>query len=418
MLDKNNKKLITQQYWEIEVSDEAISTDGGTPQDILNTEALTNVLKRANKLKPDGRELTHRVHALQALQSLCNVIVKRHARQNPNFGEQEVAKSIAKLYAYGSYRLNVYSAGDDIDVVCVGPRYLDRNTFFNDLSEELQAHNDVKDFYDVRSAYVPILSFEFRGIDIDFGYCSINKLIIPPKFNLNDNNVLRSLDNKSVMSINGTRLADKLLDLVKQNADNDFEKERKSHVFELALRAIRHWAKRRAIYSNKMGYFGGVSWNILTAKVCQLYPNVTAAQLVQKFFLWAHHRTFKGVRNAVLLCNIEKDVNNICPQVSVWDADTEENHQGREMHVHIVTPAFPSMNSTHNCARANQIKLSISSLHKLFFLFDCSLFRFVFLFCCFVLFFDVLCYFLFYVILFCFILLHVLQLFVFFVLFE
>lgn len=39
------------------------------------------------------------------------------------------------------------------------------------------------------------------------------------------------------------------------------------------------------IYSNVMGYLGGVSWAMLVARTCQLYPNAVAATLVHKFFL-------------------------------------------------------------------------------------------------------------------------------------
>lgn len=39
------------------------------------------------------------------------------------------------------------------------------------------------------------------------------------------------------------------------------------------------------IYSNALGYLGGVSWAMLVARTCQLYPNAAAAVLVHKFFL-------------------------------------------------------------------------------------------------------------------------------------
>jgi poly(A) polymerase len=33
-----------------------------------------------------------------------------------------------------------------------------------------------------------------------------------------------------------------------------------------------------------MGFFGGVAWAIVTARVCQLYPNAAAGAIVSKFF--------------------------------------------------------------------------------------------------------------------------------------
>ena len=41
----------------------------------------------------------------------------------------------------------------------------------------------------------------------------------------------------------------------------------------------------RAIYSNVMGFFGGVAWAMLIARICQLYPNAIAGAIVSRFFI-------------------------------------------------------------------------------------------------------------------------------------
>jgi poly(A) polymerase len=37
-----------------------------------------------------------------------------------------------------------------------------------------------------------------------------------------------------------------------------------------------------------MGFFGGVAWAIVVARVCQMFPNASAAAIVAKFFRIMH----------------------------------------------------------------------------------------------------------------------------------
>lgn len=50
--------------------------------------------------------------------------------------------------------------------------------------------------------------------------------------------------------------------------------------FKQTLRVVKVWAKNRGISSNVMGYLGGISWAILVAKICQIFPHHKPARLL------------------------------------------------------------------------------------------------------------------------------------------
>jgi poly(A) polymerase len=50
------------------------------------------------------------------------------------------------------------------------------------------------------------------------------------------------------------------------------------------LKAIKMWAKKKGIYSQIYGYLGGAAISIMLAKICQLYPNYSCLQLIDRFF--------------------------------------------------------------------------------------------------------------------------------------
>lgn len=139
---------------------------------------------------------------------------------------------------------------------------------------EMAPKGSIEELTPVPDAFVPIIKFEYSNISIDLIFASIDSLEqVPRSLTLKDDNILAGMDEAGLRSLNGTRVTDDILDLVPEKA-----------VFKTALRGIKLWAQRRAIYANIMGFPGGVAWAMLVARVCQLYPQAAASTIILKFF--------------------------------------------------------------------------------------------------------------------------------------
>ena len=140
---------------------------------------------------------------------------------------------------------------------------------------------------------------------------------------------------RCIRSMNGCRVTDAILSLV-PDVDN-------KEAFKTALRMIKLWAKNRGIYSNAMGYLGGVSWAILVARTCQLYPNASASTIVHKFFrVFTQWEWPKPIMLKIFEENILK--------MAVWDARLNEQDAMHKMP--IITPAYPEQNTTFNVRKS------------------------------------------------------------------
>lgn len=258
-----------------------ISISGPDEFDIVMSTKLDEYLQ-ANGYFETEEEMNLRLKVL----SKINAYVKKWVRivsKRRQMPDSEIQSVGGKLFTFGSYRLNVHTRGADIDSLCVAPRHVDRNDFFTSFYEMLAEDPNTTELRQVQEAFVPVIKLKYYGIEMDILFARLALPRVPEDQQLNDDSILRNLDEKSVRSLNGCRVADEILRLV-PNISN----------FTYALRAIKLWAKNHGIYSNVLGYLGGVSWAILVARTCQLYPNTGPARLVQKFFLlytkweWPH----------------------------------------------------------------------------------------------------------------------------------
>ena len=300
----------------------------------------------------DGIRKRERV--LDKMGHLCRLWIKNVCIKIP-LPKDAVENAGGQLYTSGSYRLGVHEPGADIDTILVAPNVCTREDFFGNnytppdydgesdltnvrdpdsLAEMIRRHPDVTNFVPVENAAVPILTFDWEGINIDLLFARLNSASVPRNFDIDNDRVLDGVDSATEKSLNGPRVTNLIAALV-GGTDERYQ------TFLKVVRCVRKWAKVRGLYSNKLGYWGGVNINIAVALVIQLYPNDCAASLLRKFFL-----VFKSWRwpNPVMLTK----PHDAGLGLTVWNAYHVNNM--RQV-APVITPAYPAMNSTLSVSR-------------------------------------------------------------------
>ncbi|TVU18640.1 hypothetical protein EJB05_00870 [Eragrostis curvula] len=306
---------------------EPISLSGPTEKDVVQSAEVEKYLTNAG-LYESQEEAVSREEVLGKLDQTVKAWIKKATRLS-GYGEQFVQEANAKIFTFGSYRLGVHGPGADIDTLCVGPRHATRNEyFFRWLHDMLAEMPEVSELHPVPDAHVPVLGFKLNGISIDLLYANLAHVVIPEDLDLSQDSILYNVDEQTVRSLNGCRVTDQILRLVPNIPS-----------FRTALRFIRYWGKRRGVYSNVMGFLGGINWAILVGRICQLYPNASPSMLISRFF-----RVYSKWKwpNPVMLCHIEEGSLGL----PVWDPRRNFRDRGHQMP--IITPAYPCMNSSYN----------------------------------------------------------------------
>jgi poly(A) polymerase len=279
-------------------------------------------------------EMTRRDQVLDKVRTIFINWVKFIAIQVLHMPEEVAEEAGGELFVSGSHKLGVRDIGADIDTVCVAPNFCTRDHFFTYLKVELEKRPEVTNLLPVETARVPVISFDFQNVSIDLLFCRFSSSEVPRNLDILDDNCLIGLEDESdVLSLNGPRVTEMIFKLVgKQSFDN----------FLIVLRFVRKWAKKRGIYGNKMGYLGGVNFNILVAFMCQLYPNYGPTSLLFRFFKQYAEWVWP---EPILLNNIQQQPPGglLSHPVKVWLPQNEPNDI-----MPIITPAYPASNSSYN----------------------------------------------------------------------
>ena len=146
---------------------------------------------------------------------------------------------LAKIFTYGSYRLEVNSPNSDIDCVLVVVEPISRSKhFFSILYDMLNQNSNVKNLIKIESAWVPVIKMIFHGIQIDLTFCQFKgdhtslEGITDEDFQNQEN--INHLSRHSERSLNGRNVTEWIL--------NYFSDPQKLQIFRDTLRCIKLFA--------------------------------------------------------------------------------------------------------------------------------------------------------------------------------
>ena len=304
-----------------------ISMAPPTADELVCSEKLERYMAAASP-QESSEEQNKRQQILYKITNLFRDWVKSECLAK-GFAPEVAERAGGLVLTSGSYRLGLNEKGMDIDTICVAPQMVTREDFFNSLKVILEDHDSVENLVSADTAAVPIITFDFDGINIDLLFAQLPLDAVPEDMDVNDDAILRGVDPATEKSLNGPRVTN-LVEKLVPNFDS----------FRGLLRCVRLWAKRRGIYSNKMGYLGGVNCNILSAFICQLYPNAPVSRLLLRFFEIL--RDWNWPTPIALAPAYDAGLGLEC-----WEPSYSTAREVMPM----LTPAYPSMNSSFSVSQ-------------------------------------------------------------------
>ncbi|KAI3469262.1 hypothetical protein Pfo_025925 [Paulownia fortunei] len=225
-------------------------------------------------LVPSPEEEIKRRNAIDKLKKIVMEWAKRVAYQR-RFPRSYIRAASATILIYGSYGLGVHNYESDVDALCAGPCFATMaEDFFVVLRNMLASRPEVSEILCVKDARVPLMRLNFDGISIDLPYAKLNTISVPENVDVFNPCLLTNIDEISLRSLSGVRANKSILQLVPN-----------LEVYQSLLRCVKFWAKRRGIYGNVLGFFGGVHLAVLAAFVCRRQPTALLSALVSNFFL-------------------------------------------------------------------------------------------------------------------------------------
>jgi len=329
---------------------EPITVSCATNRDIEETRKMMNYLDSVAPVESE-EGLQERWEALIELEEKVTSWLSSSCGVRPPPKQGDNTYALCRVLTFGSFRLGIIRPSSDIDTLILIPSSVSRDRFFVEFISGVLANDQcVSECIPVTDARVPIAKVQYRGIFLDILVACVPATAIVAGMESVDDSLIFKVEEKCMKSMNGIRVADKILKLVPD-----------PKTFREATRMIKYWAQQRSIYGNSVGYFGGVSWSMAVARVCQLYPNFSAKQIVERFFYTFASWSWED-NGPILLCHpqevkippalIRQGGVAVLSQFKDWNPAKYSSDRFQVMPV--ITPIFPSHNTTYNVTETHK----------------------------------------------------------------
>ena len=329
---------------------EPISLSFGSSRDIEESRKMMSYLDTAAPSESE-EGLLERWEALIELEEKVSDWLSSRCNMQPHPQQGDTGYALCRVLTFGSFRLGIIRPSSDIDTLVLIPSKVSRDRFFSEFISEILANDPcVSECLPVTDARVPIAKVKYRGIFLDILVACVPSTSITVGMESVDDSLIFKVEEKCMKSMNGIRVADKIIRLVPD-----------PKTFRDATRMIKYWAQQRCIYSNSVGYFGGVAWSMAVARICQLYPNYCAKQIVERFFYTFASWSWED-NGPVMLCHsqemkippalIRQGGVSVLTQFKDWNPSKYSSDRFQVMPV--ITPIFPSHNTTYNVTESQK----------------------------------------------------------------
>lgn len=254
-----------------------ISRNGNTPFEVRYEINLGDTLSSLNSLKSSSK--TWKESLSDTLNKLSpNITKEQKSKQEAVLSIlkqacSECLSSEASLHLIGSTRLGVQNQNSDLDVVCIIPSSLTGQDFLSKIKQALSGLYQQARI--ITNAQVPILKLKIDDVPVDLLYAGSS--LFPFALPLNVS-AQKYFDQTAWQTLVGCLEADILLAIVSEFVELENFRE--------FVRAVRLWARSRAILGNAWGFPGSFSWTILAAWSLNNLSNTKtqAVELMANFF--------------------------------------------------------------------------------------------------------------------------------------